>query len=507
MDELDDCRQPLLSDDQEIDPDAAFGGKLARKELETRLLSKLDTRMSILVLIYILNYIDRNNASAARLHGFERDLNLTGSQFASTLSILYVGYLLMQIPSNMFLNYVGRPSIFLPSCMIVWGVLSFATGCFKGVMYTRFFIGAEFWSLSSFLISKWYKRKELSQRTALLSCGSLISNAFGSLIASGILDGMTDVWGYASWRWLFFLGEPPAGGMTVFVALLALFILPDFPATPSNWLSLAEQALAQRRMAEDGEDLGQKQGSTSGLFMAISDWQVWWLAITLASIVLSLSFNAYFPTLAETMGYGKTLTLLLWQVDAYGLSSRVLTLSSAPPWFFATLVSFGISRHLFSSDPRLSFDALRRHSDLKQERFWHIVIPLLVGMLGFLLAMSTMNVLARYISLFLMAQSYAGFITYLSWASGNIRPSNKRAVALAMINMISSIGNIGMSVLYIWPSAWGPSYRASYSLCIFASALGILLSLVFRQHLAFLNAEAEKREAELDEQRGFRYLL
>jgi hypothetical protein len=43
--------------------------------------------------------LDRNNASAARLHGFERDLNLTGSQFASVLSILYVGYLVMQIPS------------------------------------------------------------------------------------------------------------------------------------------------------------------------------------------------------------------------------------------------------------------------------------------------------------------------------------------------------------------------------------------------------------------------
>jgi hypothetical protein len=47
--------RPLLSTDREIDPDAAFGGKLAREQLETRLLSKLDTRMSILVLIYILN--------------------------------------------------------------------------------------------------------------------------------------------------------------------------------------------------------------------------------------------------------------------------------------------------------------------------------------------------------------------------------------------------------------------------------------------------------------------
>ena len=37
--------------------------------------------------------------SAARLKGFEKDLNLHGNQFATLLSILYVGYIIMQIPS------------------------------------------------------------------------------------------------------------------------------------------------------------------------------------------------------------------------------------------------------------------------------------------------------------------------------------------------------------------------------------------------------------------------
>ncbi|KAJ7744487.1 MFS general substrate transporter [Mycena maculata] len=478
MDDFDDDSQdrPLLAGDLDIDTDAGFGGKHGRQQIESRLLTKLDTRMSILVLIYILNYIDRNNASAARLHGFERDLGLTGTQFASILSVLYVGYIMMQIPSNMFLNYIGRPSLYLPICMMAWGLISISTGCFIGAMYTRFFIGKLRLTLFSlkFLISKWYTRRELSQRTALLSCGSLISNAFGSLIASGILDMMDDKWGYAAWRWLFFI----EGGITVVVAFAAIFILPDFPETKASWLTPAEQVLAQRRMVEDAgvdEDLDPKQGSISGLFMAATDPKIWWLALTLTSIVLSLSFNAYFPTLAETMGYNKTLTLLLFL--------------SAPPWFFATFYAFANSRH----------------SDQTGERFWHIVTPLLVGILGFLLAMSTMNTVARYISLFMMACSYAGFITYLSWASGSIRPSHKRAVGLAGINMVSSFGNIAGS--YIWPSAWGPDYRASYSICIFASTLGILLSFMFRQHLAFLNAQAEKREIEMDEPKGYRYLL
>ena len=45
------------------DADAEFGGTEARKRLEKKLLRKLDARMSILIVIYILNYIDRNNAA------------------------------------------------------------------------------------------------------------------------------------------------------------------------------------------------------------------------------------------------------------------------------------------------------------------------------------------------------------------------------------------------------------------------------------------------------------
>lgn len=37
--------------------------------------------------------------SAARLRGLESDLHLTGQDFPTLLSILYVGYILMQIPS------------------------------------------------------------------------------------------------------------------------------------------------------------------------------------------------------------------------------------------------------------------------------------------------------------------------------------------------------------------------------------------------------------------------
>ena len=40
-----------------LDPDTEFGGTEARKRLERKLLFKLDARMSILVVIYLLNCV------------------------------------------------------------------------------------------------------------------------------------------------------------------------------------------------------------------------------------------------------------------------------------------------------------------------------------------------------------------------------------------------------------------------------------------------------------------
>ncbi|RDB22566.1 hypothetical protein Hypma_010249 [Hypsizygus marmoreus] len=462
----------LLEESLELDLDAKFGDKDARNELERALLRKLDARMSILVLIYILNYIDRNNAAAARLRGFEEDLRLEGNQFASILSILYVGYILMQIPSNMLLNYFGRPSIYLPSCMVIWGGISVLTGFttnFFGALCTRFFLGfveAAFFPGALFLISKWYKRNELSQRTAYLYCGNLISNAFGTLIASGILDRMDGILGFAAWRWLFFI----EGSSTILVAILAIFILPDFPENTTGWLTEAERALALHRMVEDAgadEELTAHAGTLDtlesskhldlnrrGLRMALEDWKVWWLTLAMGSMTISLSFNAFFPTLSATMGYSGMTTLLL----------------CSPPWIFATGVALIVSRH----------------SDSTSERYWHITLSLLIGIMGFLLAMSTMNITIRYLSLFLMAQSYAGYVCFLAWASGTIsRPSSKRAVALAVINSGATVGNIIGS--YVWPSSWGPTYSRSYVICTLTGLMAVGMCYVFRRRLVLLN--------------------
>lgn len=68
-------------------------------------------------------------------------------------------------------------------------------------------------------------------------------------------------------------------------------------------------------MEEDFAGIGDEgqteQGNTAGFVSAMTDWKVWWLALALTSMVVSLSFNAFFPTLSATMGFNRTATLLL----------------------------------------------------------------------------------------------------------------------------------------------------------------------------------------------------
>ncbi|KAI8189023.1 High-affinity nicotinic acid transporter [Colletotrichum sp. SAR 10_75] len=114
------------------------------KAAERRVVRKLDmTLLPVVWVLYMFNYLDRNNIAQARLDNFEEDLGLHGTQFNVAVSILNVGYMLAQLPSNMILTRV-RPSLYLPSCVIVWSAISAATAGvrnYSGLIAVRFFLG------------------------------------------------------------------------------------------------------------------------------------------------------------------------------------------------------------------------------------------------------------------------------------------------------------------------------------------------------------------------------
>ena len=345
-------------------------------------------------------------------------------------------------------------------------------------------------------------------RNAILFGGNLISNAFSALVGAGVLSNMQGSLGHAAWRWLFWI----EGAATMFVAILAVFILPDLP-TNTRGFSPVEAELAQLRMQEDvgeADTDNENQGVFDGLIMAVKDFKIYLMMLTLTAYVVGLSFNAFFvsrpprppsglspvfpadpqPSLTQTLGFGYVPTLLM----------------SAPPWVFSVIVSM--------------INAW--HADKTSEKFWHIVGPILMGVVGFVISMATEQVAARYVALFLQAGSYAGFIVFYSWISSTfIRPPAKRAVALAMINAFSQLGNIAGS--YVWKMKEN-GYRKSYGIVLAMFGVAIFGCFLFRMILVAENKkldqiEAEAGEAQVDKRdathvenpnvpkRGFRYLV
>ena len=73
------------------------------------------------------------------------------------------------------------------------------------------------------------------------------------------------------------------GALTIFTALIAAFVLPDFPSTSHRWLSPIEVRLAQKRMEEDAgvydEDQAEVKGQGQILLDALTDWKVMYMAL------------------------------------------------------------------------------------------------------------------------------------------------------------------------------------------------------------------------------------
>ncbi|GAB7340857.1 hypothetical protein MBLNU457_7218t1 [Dothideomycetes sp. NU457] len=399
-----------------------------RVVLEKKLLRKIDLRlMPLMMLIYVLNYLDRNNIAAARLGTLEKDIGLHGNQYNTVIAIFFVGYILTQIPTNMILDRM-RPSIFLPIVMCCWASVSAATGAvqnYQGLIALRFILGfveAPFFPGALFLFSSWYTKKELAARISILYAAGQMAGAFGGLLGSAIMSGMNGKAGLAAWRWLFII----EGCATFPVAVLALFILPDYPET-TKWLTDSERDMAILRIAEEAnqEDRHDAVTPMQGLVMAFKDpvlYIIWMMQLGLNT---AAAFTNFFPTIVKTLGYDTKTTLLL----------------SAPPYVFAAILGICNSYH----------------SDKTKERWLHVVWPQVFCCVGFIISATTLNTGARYTATFMMMSIYGSFGCILSWVSTSLpRPSAKRAVAYAVVNAGSNFASIYAS--YFYPSTHGPQY-------------------------------------------------
>ncbi|KAG8957969.1 hypothetical protein FRC03_009576 [Tulasnella sp. 419] len=463
MDEkADDIQLENKAYDSNVDPDFERKSDALRRKLDWRF-------MPMMVLMFCLNHIDRNNLAAAKITKMTQEIGLTDVQFQTCLSILYVGYLTAQVGSNIIIHHVRRPALYICFWVVVWGVVSTVTGTvrnFGGLLTCRLFLGfleCPYFAGCNYLLSRWYTKNELALRMAILYSGSMISQMFGNLLAAGLINGLDGALGHEGWRWLYFV----EGAITILAAVVAVFILLDYPETTTG-ITEEERTIALKRIILDAGEADVDEHNrhwTWGFRAAVSDYKVWLLVVLATAENAANSYSKYFPSLAKTLGYSNTITLLL----------------AAPPWFVVWCVNFFWSWH----------------SDRHKERAFHVAIPMCFALVGMIIAASTSHemVAARYVSLFLMVLSYSGYAISLTWVANTVaRPPAKRTVALALVNSLSQTGNICAG--YMWPTMYAPSYRPSFIACAAVFVFAISLTFFIRQCLIWENLKLEQAEQE-----------
>ncbi|PSK60180.1 hypothetical protein B9Z65_1078 [Elsinoe australis] len=425
-------------------------------EEEKKLVRKIDLLLLPTIwLMYLLSYMDRTNIGNAKIAGMADDLHLTSAQYSVILVVFFVGYVVFEPPSNMILVR-SKPSIYLPTLMVIWGVLTCVMSVVKSyhhLIILRIFVGimeAGFAPGVLLIISSWYKREEQSKRFAVYMSAAILSGAFGGLLAGAITGGLEGAHGIRGWRWLFIV----EGAATIGWALIAGFILLDFPAT-SKRLTPREREIAIHRLTEGGVTV-RSEGSAKiskgkSFLLALSDWRTWGFILGyMASVIVGSSTLSYFyPTLVNGLGFTSTVQAQYMTVPIYAFA------------FVCTAITGYYSDRI----PQ-----------------WRGVI--IAAWLGFSLITSIVvctvyNFTVRYVMLVLMAAglwaSNALSLSYASSTFGSMDPE-VRAIALALVNAMGNLAQIYGA--YLFPSGDAPKYLKGFGVISAMLAFGVVVYVV-----------------------------
>jgi MFS family permease len=222
-----------------------------------------------------------NSVGNAKIAGMDVDLKLDSNRYSIVLVVFFIGYVVFEVPSNMVLTWMGRPSIYLPGIMALWGAVTVGMAfvpTYEALIGFRVVMG----SLESgfapgvlLLLSSWYKKKEQSKRFAVYISAAILSGAFGGLLAGSITGGLDGVHGIAGWRWLFVV----EGAATMGWSTIAFFILPDFPTSSKGKFTERERELAILRLQADAQQL-RSEGEAElshweALKISMKNWRTW----------------------------------------------------------------------------------------------------------------------------------------------------------------------------------------------------------------------------------------
>ncbi|KAH8647377.1 major facilitator superfamily domain-containing protein [Xylariales sp. PMI_506] len=456
-------------------PDCQINNHLiaVQVEEEKRILRKVDWKiLPLLSFLYLIAFVDRSNIGNAKVAGLTTDLNMVGLQYNAAVTLFFVPYTLLEVPSNIVLKLV-RPSQWISLLLFAWGLVMTLMGLvnsYSGLLAGRWFLGvaeAGFFPAASFLLTLWYKRYEYQRRFSFFYASASLAGAFSGLLAFAI-EKMDGIGGRTGWQWIFIL----EGLVPILMSFVVWYILPDSPEA-ARFLKKEEKEFIINRIAvETGSGKGhvtnQDKIKKHHVIAALTEWKTWvMITVFWANTVGVYGFTATVPTVIEELGYTAANAQLL-TIPVY-LSAVILVL----------LVAYW--------------------SDRTQVRWIFIVGAYSLAVLGFIAQLAIPHPRypgATYGFLFpVCAGLYGGFPPMLSWLANNLAPSSKRAVGLALLISVGNMGGIMGSNIYLARET--PKYPTGFGMSLAMLCIGITSAVILRLAYARENKRRDALVAEL----------
>lgn len=389
-------------------------------ELERRTVRRVALRLlPFLGLLYFVNYLDRTNIGFAKLT-MSDDLGLTQTAFGLASGIFFVGYLLLEVPSNLALHRFGARR-WIARIMITWGIVAGAMAFVpnEGVLYVlRFLLGiaeAGFFPGIILYLTYWFPRRERAKVVAWFMVAIPISTVLGAPLSTTIMQAGHGLFGLAGWRVMFLLEGIPA----VLLAFVTWFYLTDRPQD-AKWLRDDERAWLAAEMAAEAETTGRRFHFP--LRRALTNGRVIALALVYFGIVYGLYALSFFlPTIISGFQQQFGVEYSLVQVG----------LITAIPYLLGA-----VAMVLWA-----------RHGDRTGERVWHVAIPALVGGLAIPVALYLQNPTLVMVAVSVCAIGVCcGLPTFWTLPTAFLTG----AAAAGGIALVNSIGNVaGFAAPYI----------------------------------------------------------
>ncbi len=269
-------------------------------EIEARTIRKVAWRLlPFIFLLYFWCLIDRVNLSYAALT-MNKDLGLSATMYSLGASIFFIGYFIMEIPSNMILERFGA-RLWIARIMITWGLVSsgmaFITGEYS-FLTLRFLLGlaeAGFFPGMVLYLTFWFPAAYRARVVAAFMLAVPFNGVIGAPLATSLMQ--IGGWGLHGWQWLFLLEGVPS----ILLGFAVIAYMTDRPHK-AKWLNDEERAWLESTLQRERTTVEAVHGAMSH-WRALVDPRVALLCIVYFGIgTVSYGVAYFLPQIIQGIG-------------------------------------------------------------------------------------------------------------------------------------------------------------------------------------------------------------